>query len=112
MEAACPTSLRGTPDELLRNTFCVAWSLPSGGITGDLGRPLYEGINQNLKEIYMTLLKFRIKRLCFDCGWYSGEPFILFQIYLFRYDDYILFTFFHIQIVKFIISLDNQCITV
>ena len=41
MEASGPAPLRGSPDERKRNTFGVAWSLPSGGMTGDLGRPRF-----------------------------------------------------------------------
>ena len=41
MEASGPTTLRGSADEHTRNADGVPWSLPSGGITGDLGRPRF-----------------------------------------------------------------------
>ena len=48
MEASGPAPLRGLADEHTRNAFGVPWSLPSGGITGDLGRPRSRGIAPNI----------------------------------------------------------------
>lgn len=55
-EASSPATFFGSPDELSETLYNVAWSLPSGGITGGLGCPLSK---------HLTPYNIKSKIFCF-----------------------------------------------